>query len=253
MSTFGGSIPDIYDDILVPMTFEPFAEDLAARVSGDRIVEIAAGTGIVTRKMAARLPNAHIVATDLSQPMLDRAAAKTKGAIEWRQADALVLPFEDGAFDVAVCQFGVMFFPDRIACYREARRVAGRFVFNTWDALETHTFEATVIEALAGVFPDDPPRFLARVPHGYCDSNIVRADLEAAGFTNIAIENVQARARTSSARNVAIGYCHGSPLRNEIDPHALEDAVNAVERAVADRFGRGAIEGSMAAWVITAS
>jgi ubiquinone/menaquinone biosynthesis C-methylase UbiE len=141
---FAGSVPEIYDRLLVPLIFESYALDLAGRLAeaGPRdVLETAAGTGVLTRALAARLPGeARIVATDLNQPMLDRATARqpSDGRIAWRQADALALPFPDEGFDAVACQFGAMFFPDKVRGYEEARRVlkpGGRFLFNVWDRI----------------------------------------------------------------------------------------------------------------------
>src|SRR5688572_3462352 len=125
---FAGSIPEIYDEYLVPLIFEPYAEDLAARLISRpvaNVLELAAGTGVVTRRLAAVLRgDVSIVATDLNQPMLDRAARTgTARPVDWRQADALQLPFADASFDAVICQFGVMFFPDKVRAFAEARRV----------------------------------------------------------------------------------------------------------------------------------
>jgi ubiquinone/menaquinone biosynthesis C-methylase UbiE len=164
---FAGSIPEIYDRFLVPLIFEPYARDLAARVAGldpQNVLETAAGTGVLTREIASRLPaHARLVATDLNQPMLDLAAAQQGGAgrVAWRQADALALPFEDQSFDAVTCQFGVMFFPDKIQGYRQARRVlkpGGRFLFNVWDQISENDFADVVTQSLATLFPQDPPR-----------------------------------------------------------------------------------------------
>src|SRR6188508_2038428 len=149
---FAGSIPKLYDTHLVPLIFEPYATDLANRLGSrplSRVLEIAAGTGVVTRAIAARLPESvAIIATDLNQAMLDQAAAVgTQRKVEWRQADAMKLPFEDASFDAVVCQFGVMFFPDKPGAFAEARRVlkpGGLFVFNVWDAIEHNVFADTV-------------------------------------------------------------------------------------------------------------
>ena len=184
--SFAGSIPLIYDEYLVPLTFAPLAEDLVSRLRQrrpSRVLEIAAGTGVVTRALAAALPqDVSIVATDLNQAMIDRAAAAgTARPVTWRQADAQQLPFPDGAFDAVVCQFGVMFFPEKARAFSEIRRVLGTggvFVFNVWDRLEEHEVEDTVTQALAAVFPADPPRFLARTPHGYHDRHVIERDLE---------------------------------------------------------------------------
>ena len=260
---FAGSIPEIYDRFLVPLIFEPYAADLAGRVAAlapSDVLETAAGTGVLTRALAERLsPSAHLIATDLNQPMIDQAARRQPaGTAGWKQADALALPFADGSFDVVACQFGVMFFPDKARGYAEIRRVLapqGAFVFNAWDRIEDNEFAADATDAAATIFPDDPPRFLARVPHGYCDTTRIRNDLAAGGFANApSIESVELRSRAESARHAALGFCHGTPLRNEIDARdasRLADVVDAATAAIARRFGNGIVDGKMLANVVT--
>jgi ubiquinone/menaquinone biosynthesis C-methylase UbiE len=262
-AVFGGSIPELYDRYLVPLIFEPYANDLASRLEplapGD-ILEVAAGTGVATRAIAARLPQARIAATDLNQPMLDRAASRQPrgNRVAWRQADAQALPFADEGFDAVVCQFGAMFFPDRTGAYREARRVLrprGVFLFNVWDAIARNEFADEVTAALGRMFPDDPPLFMARTPHGYHDGTVIRAELAAAGFRSVDIETVEALSRADSAMDAAIAYCQGTPLRNEIEarrPGALEEATAAAASALARRFGAGRIEGRIGALVVAA-
>jgi len=263
-TVFAGSIPDIYDRLLVPLIFEPYARDLAKRVAATTprlVLETAAGTGAVTRALAASLTDARIVATDLNQPMLDRAKARQSGntRIEWKQADALALPFEDRTFDAVACQFGAMFFPDKVQGYREALRVlkpGGRFFFNVWDRIEDSEFADVVIQSLASFFPKDPPRFLARTPHGYHDKNRIREELKAAGFGAVSIEPVDARSKSSSARDVAVAFCQGTPLRSEIEARgapSLEDATQHAAKALTERFGEKAIDGRMRAIVVTAA
>ena len=147
----------------------------------------------MTRALASRLPaDARIVATDLNPPMIEHAARRLQDErIEWKQSDALALPFEDQRFDAVVCQFGAMFFPDKTQGYQEAHRVlkpGGRFFFNVWDRIEANEFADVVTQALAEVFPDDPPRFMARTPHGYHDETQIRAELHAAGFANVSAD-----------------------------------------------------------------
>lgn len=248
-AVFAGSIPALYDELLGPLKFVPYARDLAQRAAAlhpRRILETAAGTGLVTAALLEAVPAAEIVATDLNQAMLDVAAGKIRsGRVEFRQADAQSLPFPDAAFDAVICQFGVMFFPDRIAAFSEAKRVlkpGGRFLFNAWDRLDRNPVTAAVVGAVAALFPDDPPSFYDRVPFGYHDKARIEADLRAAGFTGIAAETVE---KTSPvvARAAAIGLCQGSPMRAEIEaraPAGLQAATDAAAAALARFDGRDA-------------
>lgn len=259
---FSGSVPQIYERFLVPLIFEPYGADIARRLTARRparVLEVAAGTGVVTRALAAALPDAEVIATDLNQPMLDQAAkVGTPRPVVWRQADAVKLPFTDAAFDAVICQFGVMFFPDRPKCFAEARRVlrpGGAFIFNVWDTLAENDFARIVTEAVAALFPDDPPRFLARTPYAYNDRMAIERDVMAGGWAAPRIEVVPSRSRAPSHRDPAIGFCQGTPLRNEIearDPSALPRATDAAAEAIAAGFGRGPVDGKMQALVITA-
>jgi SAM-dependent methyltransferase len=259
---FVGSIPKIYAASLVPLLFEPYAADMAARLAMrpvSRLLELAAGTGVVTRALAASLPRtASIVATDLNQAMLDEAAAAgTPRPVEWRQADAQELPFEAGTFDAIVCQFGVMFFPDKASAFAEARRVlkpGGIYIFNVWDRLEENELAAIITTALADVFPDDAPRFLARTPYAYHDRATIERDITAGGLGKPEFATVTARSRAASARTPALAFCEGTPLRPEIEAHgagALAVATDAAATAIASRFGAGAIDAGMQALVVT--
>ncbi len=259
---FTGSIPKLYDMYLVPLIFEPYAADLVSRLASrslTRVLEIAAGTGVVTRRLASVLPaGVAIVATDLNQPMLDLACASgTSRPVEWRQADAMQLPFEDAMFDAVVCQFGVMFFPDKAKAFSEARRVlksGGVLIFNVWDRIDENEFADTVTTALESLFPEDPPRFMARTPHGYHDLPTIERDLANGGFTQSPqISTVAARSRAESPRVPAIAYCQGTPLRNEIearDASRLGEATDIAAEAIARRFGRGTVDGKIQAHII---
>ena len=259
---FSGSIPALYDRCLVPLLFQPDAEDLARRLaafSPQRILETAAGTGIVTKALADALPQAEIVATDLNQAMLDMAATRVRSAsVTFRQADAQALPFPDSSFDAVVCQFGAMFFPDRTLAYREARRVlkpGSPFLFNVWNQLDENPVSAAVAAAVARLFPDDPPSFFSRVPFGYHDKQAIERDLRAAGFGEVAIETVARRSPVASPGEAALGLCQGSPLRAEIearDPRRLEEATDKAAEAVARLLG-DAREHSLSAHVVVAS
>ena len=261
---FTGSIPENYDRYMVPLIFESYAADITQRVaalSPKAVLETAAGSGVVTRALAPALAaDARYVVTDLNQSMLDYAATRQNAdsRITWRQADAQALPFEDATFDLVCCQFGVMFLPDRPSGYREARRVlkpGGSFLFNVWDRIEENVFANDVTNALATFFPDDPPRFMARTPHGYHDVALIRSDLAKAGFLDVTIETREAVSRAASPLHAATAYCQGTPLRNEIEArgadrlHAATDYAAAV---IAQRHGTGEVAAKIQAHVILA-
>lgn len=261
-ATFVGSIPALYEQCLGRFLFEPYAADLAERVRElrpRRILEVAAGAGIVTRALAQAMPDAEIIATDLNGAMLDLAATKLQASnVEWQQADAQLLPFDDAQFDVAVCQFGVMFFPDKDRGYREARRVlrpGGRYVFSVWDSIEQNEIAHCVAESVKAAFPGNPPNFLARTPYGFCDEAAIRDALARAGFDPVEVETVQKVSRAPSPQEPATGLCQGSPLRNEIearDAGRLDEVTKSAADAVAARYGAGEVAGRMQALVVTA-
>ena len=259
---FAGSIPKLYETHLVPLIFQPYADDLARRLaarSPSRVLEVAAGTGVVTRSLASSLPDsAAIIATDLNQSMLDMASAVgTCRPVEWRQADAMQLPFTDGAFDAVVCQFGAMFFPDKAKAFSEACRVlrpGGVFLFNVWDRIEENEFACVVTQSLESLFPANPPRFLARTPHGHHDLATIARDLTQGGFALPPLfDTIAARSKAVSADVPAIAYCQGTPLRNEIearDRSKLAEATSIAAAAIARRFGPGSVDGKIQAHVV---
>jgi SAM-dependent methyltransferase len=260
---FAGSIPKVYEDYLVPLIFESYAIDLANRVTAHapaRVLELAAGTGVLTRRLAVALPReSTIVATDLNQAMLDQASAvRLDREIEWRQADALHLPFADGSFDAVVCQFGVMFFPDKARAYAEACRVlarGGTCHFSVWCGMADNEFPDIIETALASVFPDDPPRFLSRIPYAYFDPPTIARDLKAGGFKRIPeFTTITARSHAASANVAAIAFCQGTPLRSEIEarnPALLGRATDIAAEAIAQRLGRGIVDGKIEAMVVS--
>jgi SAM-dependent methyltransferase len=254
-----GSMPEAYDRWLGPAVFQPFAADLARRVAARRprrVLELAAGTGILTRELVAALDGAEITATDLNEAMVEYGRRLAPGA-EWRQADALHLPFEDGAFDAAVCQFGVMFFPDKPAAFAEARRVlapGGCFFFNTWGPVDTHEYAVALLAGLDKAFPDDPPTFIGAIPHGYVDVEAVAADLRRGGLDPVAVETVTLEGRADSAADIATGFCTGTPLRPAIEARAeLPATVAVVAEEMEARLGTGEVTGRMTAHVIEAA
>jgi SAM-dependent methyltransferase len=260
-SSFTGNLPQLYDRELGDVMFSPYAADIARRLSNltsGNLLETAAGTGIVTQALAASLPDAvDIVATDLNQPMLDHASSKPGMArVRFQQADALALPFPDRAFDTVVCQFGVMFFPDRVAGLREARRVlrpGGKFLFSAWGQIDDNPVMAITVEALRRRYPAHPTWFLERTPCGYFDLDVMRSDLRSAGFASSTIETVKLAGSVTGPRAPALGFCQGTPMMAEImsvDPGGLQAATDAAESLLRDRFGPGPFSTDLLALVV---
>jgi ubiquinone/menaquinone biosynthesis C-methylase UbiE len=255
---FTGSIPEFYDRELGPVVFDPYARDLAGRVDGPRVLEVACGTGVATRRLRERLPRqATLVATDLNQAMLDHAAAKLADlpGIEYRIADAQELPFPDGSFDTVACQFGIMFVPDKDRAAREARRVlrpGGRFVFNAWDVIEKNAFFRVAHETLIALFPADPPLFF-RVPYGYADPVEIRALLERNGFASVSVESLEVEARAPHAHGFASGLVDGTPAGIAIAERGgeLAPVVRAIEANLHREFGPDPLVSTFQAWVAT--
>lgn len=259
---FAGSIPAIYERYLVPMLFRPYAEVAAERARAlcpSRILETAAGTGVVTEALHQALPDAEIVATDLNQPMLDQAAQRlSSGKVRFQQADALSLPFDDDTFDLVVCQFGVMFFPDKVRGNAEAKRVlrqGGTYLTVIWDSVDHNLATRTSGNAVAELFPEAAESFYLRLPFRYHDTNVIESDMSAAGFRDIRIERVELVSRAASARDAAIGLTQGTPVRNEIecrDPSKLSAATARSEAALRQFESAEGFAAPMAAYVVTA-
>ncbi len=263
-SFFTDAVAEFYETILVPLIFEPYADDLANRAKALEpisVLEVACGTGVVTRSLAIALPaTCEITATDLNPAMIDYGkSVGTARPVTWRQADMLALPFDDDLFDVVVCQFGVMFLPDRVDAYREIRRVlrpGGAFLFNIWSDIEHSEFAAVVTEAVSALYPENPPVFLARTPHGHGCPDEIEAETKAAGFKTCHMTQRDDISAAANPEIPAVAYCHGTPLRNEIearDPGGLEKATKAATEALRARFGNGPIEGRISAIVVSAS
>jgi ubiquinone/menaquinone biosynthesis C-methylase UbiE len=261
---FSGSIPANYEQYMVPLLFRPYAEVLASRAAQFRprsILETAAGTGVVTDALARALPDAEIVATDLNQAMLDVAATKVRSPnVSFREADALDLPFEDSSFDLVVCQFGVMFYSDKVKGNSEARRVlrdGGRYLIAIWDEITRNPLSNLAHEGLQRLFPDNPPMFMKRGPFSYHDPEWIERDLAAAGFSEVKIETVALESRSRSADEAARGLCYGSPMRVELElaefgPDALDRAYANLARA-AKNEGPDGFEAPMSAHIVTAT
>lgn len=255
---FKHSTPHLYDRYMGPLLFEPYARHVAEHVvllRPNRILETAAGTGIVTRAVAEALPAAEIVATDINPAVVDFAAQQLRSErVVFERADAQDLPYEDESFDLVLCLFGLMFFPDKQRANAEARRVlrkGGTYVVVTFDRLDRNPIPKAAGEAVASLFPEDP-RYMERGPFSYADATVVESDLKAAGFEDIVVETVELSSRVT-AHEAAQGIVLGSPFRAEIerlDETALERATAVVREALLPWDGKDA---PMAAHVATAT
>jgi len=252
-------MPEVYDRLLGTAVFRPFAVDLARRaapIHPGAVLELAAGTGVVTRELVAALPDAAVTATDLNRAMVAWGARAVPQA-RWATADAQRLPFADGRFDLVASQFGVMFFPDRPAAFTEARRVlapGGRLLFSTWDAVERHGFAHALMAGLRHAFPTDPPLFVMKVPHGYHDVDRIVADVRAGGFADVEVHTVTLTGHARSAADIAVGFCTGSPLRAGIEARGdLRTATALVEEVVTAELGTGPVTAEMTAYVVEAA
>jgi ubiquinone/menaquinone biosynthesis C-methylase UbiE len=262
-AAFVGTIPANYDRYLGPLLFHRFADDLAARLpgtSGMRVLEVACGTGIVTERLARRLAGrGTLVATDLNEAMLAHARARMPASpgLEWRQADGTSLPFPDRSFDAVVCQFGLMFFPDKAAGVREAHRVlrpGGTYLLSVWDALERNAATRITHETLAAFFPVDPPQFYT-VPFSLHDATAVRRLLETAGFAEIRLESVALVGESLSAEDAARGLVEGNPVIGTImerRPDALGEIEAVLARNLARELGDRPVRSPLRAHVFVA-
>lgn len=259
-TSFTGAIPELYDRHLGPVLFEPYAIELAGRVPRGvaRILEVAAGTGRVSRHLAEALPpDGTLLATDLNDAMLAQAArVLADPRVTWRAADAQALPVDDGQFDAVVCQFGLMFVPDKALALREMRRAlrpGGRLVLATWDRLERNPGTAQLHARVLATFPEDPPLFML-IPFSMGDADELRGLVAEAGFSDAAVETLERTGEAESAAHLATGFVRGNPLWNQlvergVDATAFERAVTA---ELAAQFGDRPCRMPLSAHVVTA-
>ncbi|MBK8787851.1 MAG: class I SAM-dependent methyltransferase [Chitinophagaceae bacterium] len=256
--SFGGPIPELYDRYLGPYIFEPYAQDIAARIKlpVKQVLEVAAGTGRVTHHIAGCIgKDARLTATDINADMLAVARQRVNAPhIEWMTANAMELPFDDNYFDCVVCQFGYMFLNDRQKGFDEALRVlkpGGQFLFSTWDKVENNITAYISRQIVTAFFKDDPPEFY-KVPFSMYDPAELEAHLVAAGFGNHTVQRVSFMGESESAMHIATGFVEGNPIINEIvkhDPSQLEQIKARIAAQIHSQVSSDPVRSPMNAWV----
>ncbi|MEO8085572.1 MAG: methyltransferase domain-containing protein, partial [Bacteroidota bacterium] len=259
--TFGGTIPKIYDEVLGPVYFEPYAIDIADRVAALKpatILETACGTGRVTMHLNSAIPNAQITATDINPDMFAIAQQKLKGSsVEFKQADATALPFPDNSFDCVVAQFGIMFYPDKVKGIAEALRVlkpGGTYIFNVWGKIEDNGMSQTGRQIVSEFFENDPPAFY-NIPYSMHNVEDVLDIIKKGGFTDVQHEVLTKESIADSAEFMSAGLVEGNPIANAVrerDPAAVEILKAKVFETLVKRFGDHPCKTSMRAIVFTA-
>lgn len=260
---FSGSIPGNYDRYLGPYIFEPYALHLVGSAASGSpqpktILEIACGTGRVTRHLQKTFPNARLIATDFNKDMLSIARQMTPGTnIEWQTADAQELPFDDRSFDLVIFQFGLMFVPDKPKALSEAHRVlrpGGRLLFSTWDRLENNPVFDLADKVVKKYFPIDPPRFF-HLPYSLFDDSQLAAWTKDAGFTDVRVSLTKLTGNSPSAADTATGLLEGTPMYstlNELAPGQLPVIKADLAKALAKEFGEAPLVSPTAAWIVEA-
>jgi len=223
-----GNAAETYEEALVPAIFAPWAPlvvDLAHPQEGERVLDVACGTGIVARTLASCVgPRGAVAGVDLNPGMLKVArrvcATESHSAaqIEWHEASADKLPFLDALFNVVCCQLGLQFFPDRAAALREMRRVlvpGGRLAVMVWRGIHESPGFAVLAEALER-HVGGAAAAIMRAPFGLSDSEELTALVRAAGFHDIVIQQRVGTVRFGSTEKLVSSYIAGSPLAGPI-------------------------------------
>jgi ubiquinone/menaquinone biosynthesis C-methylase UbiE len=260
-ANFSGQVPEAYDRDMGPPIFESYAVELANRIPitpGMRVLEIAAGTGRVTRHILDRLPaDAKFTVSDLHLDMLEIAKLKLKDdRIDWQEADALELPFPDSSFDLAICQFGTMFYKDKVAGHKEAHRVlkpGGTYMITTWCSHDENPWAGLIHKRVTEAFPDDPPTFMTK-PFSYCNWTEMAQDLAQAGFTESSVETIKHELVVEDVDKLAKGVLLGSPMAGMV--HERGGDVDAIAAIIADEYrahgGSNPFRSTKSALIVTA-
>jgi ubiquinone/menaquinone biosynthesis C-methylase UbiE len=262
VNAFTAAIAKAYDRHLGPALFKPYAANLARRVVAlppGPVLETACGTGILTRQLRLHLDHSiGIVATDLSQGMIDNARARlgTLREVRWERADASLLPFAADSFAAVVCQFGMMFVSDKAAAFREALRVlacGGVLAFSVWDGFAHNPWGRIAHETVRGFFPDNPPEFL-KVAFGYHNRRDLRHSLRSHGFVDVKLDTVRQELCSPSARSLAVGQARGTPVCIALQQRriAADQVVDALNAALEELGGRRPFRSTMQAILVTA-
>ncbi|WP_404437495.1 methyltransferase domain-containing protein [Bradyrhizobium daqingense] len=261
-----GSAPEVYERELVPAVFglwAPILIDLARPKLGERVVDIACGTGIVARLAAVKVgPTGVVVGVDLNPGMLNvaRSLATTPDAasVQWQEANADKLPFADSEFDIAICQLGLQFFADRPAALREMRRVLsskGRLALMVWCSIEQSPgFEslAKILERHIGL----AAATIMRAPFGLADADELSRLVGAADFKDITVQRRVGAIDFPSVEQFVVSYVAGSPLASHVSQaseSAREHLTEDIKFALGKYAGSSGLSFPIAAHLLTAT
>lgn len=257
-AAFAGAIPDKYDQYLGPLLFEPYALDMVSGMKKEgvsSVLELACGTGRVTQYLPKHFgPGVSITATDLNPDMIAVATRKIKDDIKWRPADMQELPFAADSFDLALCQYGLMFVPDKAKAIREVARVLKKgsvFHFNTWDKIENNGIPRISRQIVTEFFNGTPPNFYF-VPFSMFDPEAIKKLMLENGFSKVEISLIKKEGISNTALEAATGMIEGNPVAKEIrdkDPNAVPDVIEKVRKEIAIQYGDNPVRCPLQAWV----
>lgn len=259
--SFGGSIPEKYDKYLTPLFFEPYADDLISRIKGreyDSILELACGTGRVTMNLRREFPGSKLTATDINPDMLSVARKNvTHPNVVWDTVDMQEIPFDDSSYDLIVCQFGVMFVPDKVKAFKEIYRVlkpGGRFVFNVWESFQRNLVSYHTDQVINSFFGEDPVMFI-QIPFSYHNKTEIGNHLQNGGFSDFSFDHVKREMDRINAGDASIGLIEGNPSINAINerkPELLDEIRMRLKATLAENFGDNPMKYSLEAIVCEA-
>ncbi len=252
-----GSAAEVYETFFVPALFQEWTgrvADAAQIQAGDRVLDVACGTGVLTRTVAERVGKNGVIGLDVNDGML--AVAREKSAdIEWKQGVAENLPFEDGSFDAVVCQFGLMFFDNRQVAIQEMMRIlrtGGRLAVAVWDSLDRTPGYAAMVDLLLRLFGEEAANGL-RAPFVLGEVEEVRDLFKSAGIHEVKVDTIVGIARFPSIESWVYTDIKGWVLADMINDEQFTLLLQEAEKTLSSFVSEsGAVEFASPAHIISA-